>query len=94
DTGSLTLGTILGLSAVLLKQEVLLIIIGGMFVLETCSVLIQVIGYKITGKRIFKIAPLHHHFEAKGWTETKIVIRFWIIEILFVLFALSTLKIR
>jgi len=94
DTGSLTLGTILGLSAVLLKQEVLLIIIGGMFVLETSSVLIQVIGYKITGKRIFKIAPLHHHFEAKGWTETKIVIRFWIIEILFVLFALSTLKIR
>ena len=94
DTGSLALGTILGLSAVLLKQEILLIFIGGVFVLEAGSVMLQVLGYKITGRRIFKMAPLHHHFEMKGWTETKIVIRFWIIEILFILFALSTLKIR
>ncbi len=94
DTGSLALGTILGLSAVLLKQEILLIFIGGVFVLEAGSVLLQVAGFKITGKRVFKMAPLHHHFEMKGWPETKIVIRFWIIEILFILFALSTLKIR
>jgi len=96
DTGSLTLGGLMGLNAVLIKQEILLILVGGVFVLEALSVIIQVSVFKITkgNKRVFLITPIHHHFQAKGWTEPKVVVRFWILEILFVLIALSTLKIR
>jgi len=94
DTGALMLGGLLGLNAVLIKQEILLILVGGVFVVEALSVILQVSVFKISGKRIFLIAPIHHHFQKKGWPETKVVVRFWIIEILFVLLALSTLKIR
>ncbi len=94
DTGSLALGGSLGTIAVISKHEVLLAIIGGLFVLETLSVVIQVIIFKITGKRVFLMAPLHHHFEKKGWAESTIVIRFWIITIVLALIGLSTLRIR
>ncbi len=94
DTGSLTLGGILGASAVLLKQEILLLIAGGMFAIETMSVVLQVISFKLTKKRIFPMAPIHHTFELKGIPESKIVVRFWIISILFGILALSTLKLR
>lgn len=94
DTGSLPVGGILGATAVLLKQEVLLGIIGGIFVLETLSVIIQVTSFKLTGKRVFRMAPIHHHFEHKGWPEPTIVVRFWIIAIMLALVGLATLKIR
>ncbi|HAW49649.1 TPA: phospho-N-acetylmuramoyl-pentapeptide-transferase [bacterium] len=94
DCGSLALGGALGTIALIIKQEVALIIVGGLFVIEVGSSLIQIIFYKMTGKRIFLMSPLHHHFEKKGWTESKIVIRFWIIAIIFVLLSLSTLKLR
>ncbi|MCK4527797.1 phospho-N-acetylmuramoyl-pentapeptide-transferase [candidate division WOR-3 bacterium] len=94
DTGSLAIGGILGLMAVLLKQEVLLFVIGGVFVIETLSVLLQVGSYKMRGKRIFRMAPIHHHFQLLGWEESKVVVRFWIFGILFALLGLSTLKIR
>ncbi|MCL2520185.1 MAG: phospho-N-acetylmuramoyl-pentapeptide-transferase [Spirochaetaceae bacterium] len=100
DTGSLAFGGVLGLLAIMLKKELLLIIIGGVFVLETLSVIIQTVYFKYTkkrygeGKRVFKMAPLHHHYEKLGWSETKIVTRFWIIGIMFTLIALSTLKIN
>ena len=95
DTGSLPLGALLGTIAVLTKQEILLVIVGGIFVIEALSVIIQVTYFKITkGKRIFKMAPIHHHFEMKGWPEAKVIIRFWIISIIFALIAFSTLKIR
>ncbi|OQY00872.1 MAG: phospho-N-acetylmuramoyl-pentapeptide-transferase [Desulfobacteraceae bacterium 4572_130] len=95
DTGSIPLGAIIGTIAVITKQEILLIGVGGVFVLETLSVIIQVAYYKITnGKRAFRMAPLHHHFELKGWHESKVIIRFWIISIAFALISLSTLKIR
>lgn len=94
DTGSLALGSALGTLAILLKKELLLFIIGGVFVAETFSVIIQVLYYKYTKKRIFKMAPLHHHFELSGWSESTVVVRFWIIAILLVLFSLSTFKIR
>lgn len=94
DTGSLALGSAIGTLAILLKKELLLPIIGGIFVSETISVIIQVMYFKRTGKRIFKMAPVHHHFELKGWPETQVVIRFWIIGILLVLLSLSTFKIR
>lgn len=94
DTGALALGSAVGALAILLKKELLLIIIGGIFVAESLSVIIQVFYYKKTKKRIFKMAPLHHHFELKGWPETQVVIRFWIIGILLVLLSLSTFKIR
>ncbi len=94
DTGSLALGGIIGVVALLLKKEVLLIIIGGVFVLETLSVIIQVAGYKLTGKRVFKMAPLHHHFEKSGWAESKVVTRFWILGGMFTILSLSTLKIQ
>ena len=95
DVGSLALGATLGAIAIMIKQELLLAIAGGLFVLEAISVILQVGYFKITkGKRIFKMAPLHHHFELKGWPENKVVIRFWIISIIFGLIALSTLKIR
>ena len=94
DTGSLSLGGSLAAIAIIVKHEIVLAIIGGLFVLETVSVIIQVISFKLTGKRIFKMAPIHHHFEKKGWAESTIVIRFWIIAIILALVGLATLKIR
>ena len=94
DTGALSLGSSIGTLSVITKHEIVLAIIGGLFVLETLSVIIQVISFKLTGKRIFQMAPLHHHFEKKGWPESTIVIRFWIITIVLALIGLATLKIR
>jgi len=94
DTGSLALGGVLGTIALIIKKEVLLIIVGGVFVLEILSVIIQVASYKLTGKRVFKMAPIHHHFELIGWSESKVVIRFWILGGLFAILSLSTLKIQ
>jgi phospho-N-acetylmuramoyl-pentapeptide-transferase len=94
DVGSLALGGSMAVVAVLIKQEVLLLFIGGVFVLETLSVILQVGSYKLRGKRIFKMAPLHHHFEALGWQESKIIARFWIAGLVMALFALTTLKLR
>ena len=94
DTGSLSLGGSLAAIAIIVKHEIVLAIIGGLFVLETVSVIIQVISFKLTGKRIFKMAPLHHHFEQKGWSEPTIVIRFWIISIILALIGLASLKLR
>ena len=94
DTGSLSLGGSLAAVAIIAKHEIVLAIIGGLFVLETVSVIIQVISFKLTGKRIFKMAPIHHHFEQKGWAESTIVIRFWIIAIILALIGLATLKLR
>ena len=94
DTGSLSLGGSLAAVAIIVKHEIVLAIIGGLFVLETVSVIIQVISFKLTGKRVFKMAPIHHHFEKKGWAESTIVIRFWIISIILALIGLATLKLR
>jgi phospho-N-acetylmuramoyl-pentapeptide-transferase len=94
DTGALALGGALGALALLVKKEILLVIIGGVFVIEAASVIIQVMYFKATGKRVFKMAPLHHHFELAGWKEQQVVVRFWIIGIIFALITLSTLKIR
>jgi phospho-N-acetylmuramoyl-pentapeptide-transferase len=95
DVGSLALGGSLAVVAILIKQEILLLFVGGVFVLETLSVILQVGSYKLRhGKRIFKMAPLHHHFEALGWTESKIIVRFWITGLVMALFALTTLKLR
>jgi phospho-N-acetylmuramoyl-pentapeptide-transferase len=94
DVGSLSLGGALGTVAVLIKQELLLLFIGGVFVLEAVSVILQVGSYKLRGKRVFKMAPLHHHFEALGWQESKIITRFWIMGLVMALFALTTLKLR
>ena len=94
DTGSLSIGSILGTLAIIIKHEIVLALIGGLFVFETVSVIVQILSFKLTGKRIFQMAPLHHHFEKKGWAESTIVIRFWIIAIVLALLGLSTLKIR
>ena len=94
DTGALSMGSTLGTLSLITKHEIVLAIIGGLFVLETLSVVIQVVSFKLTGRRIFKMAPLHHHFEKKGWAESNIVIRFWIITIVLALIGLATLKIR
>ena len=94
DVGSLALGGALGTVAVIIKQEILLLSIGGVFVLEALSVIIQVGSFKLTGKRVFRMAPLHHHFELMGWSESKIIVRFWIIALVFALFSLTTLKLR
>jgi phospho-N-acetylmuramoyl-pentapeptide-transferase len=94
DTGSLSLGGALGIVAVLLKRELLLIVIGGIFVAEALSVILQVGSYRLRHKRIFRMAPLHHHFELRGWPESKVVVRFWIIAALLALFSLSTLKLQ
>ncbi len=95
DVGSLSLGGIIGTIAVITKQELLLILVGGLFVIETLSVIFQVGFFKMTnGKRIFKMAPIHHHFELKGWPESKVIVRFWIIAIVLALLSLSTLKLR
>jgi phospho-N-acetylmuramoyl-pentapeptide-transferase len=94
DTGSLALGGVLGVSALILKKEILILILGGVFVLETLSVIIQVLSFKLTGRRVFKMAPLHHHFELSGWPESKVVTRMWILGGLFAILGLSTLKIQ
>src|SRR5882757_6499807 len=94
DTGSLALGGMIGTIAVATKHEIVLAVVGGLFVLEAVSVIVQVLSFKLTGKRVFKMAPIHHHFEQKGWTEPQIVIRFWIIAVVLALIGLSTLKLR
>ena len=94
DVGSLALGGAIGTVAVIIKQELLLVFIGGVFVAEGLSVIIQVVSFKLRGKRVFKMAPLHHHFELQGWSESKVIIRFWIASIILSLFSLSTLKLR
>jgi len=94
DVGSLALGSAIGTVALLIKQELLLVLVGGVFVLEALSVIVQVASFKLTGKRVFRMAPLHHHFELAGWSEPKIIIRFWILGIMFALASLTTLKLR
>jgi phospho-N-acetylmuramoyl-pentapeptide-transferase len=94
DIGALALGGALGTVAVIVRQEVVLMIMGGIFVAETVSVMMQVASFRMTGKRIFRMAPLHHHFELKGWAEPKVIVRFWIITVILVLVGLSSLKIR
>jgi phospho-N-acetylmuramoyl-pentapeptide-transferase len=94
DTGSLALGGLLGTVAVATKHEIVLAIIGGLFVLEALSVIVQVVSYKLTGKRVFRMAPIHHHFEQLGWTEPQVVVRFWIISVVLALLGLATLKLR
>ena len=95
DVGSLSLGAAIGLIAVLIRQELMLVLMGGLFVIETLSVILQVGYFKYTGgKRLFKMAPLHHHFELKGWTEPKVIVRFWIITVVLVLCGLATIKLR
>ena len=94
DVGSLALGGAIGIVAVVAKQELLLVLVGGLFVLEALSVMIQVISFKLRGKRVFRMAPLHHHFEMLGWGETQVVVRFWIISLVFALAGLATLKLR
>lgn len=94
DVGSLGLGASLGILAVVVRQEIVLFVMGGVFVMETVSVILQVLSFKLTGKRIFRMAPLHHHFELKGWAEPKVIVRFWIITIILVLIGLATLKLR
>lgn len=94
DVGALALGAGLGTLAVLVRQEIVLMIMGGVFVMETVSVMLQVLSFKLTGKRIFRMAPIHHHFELKGWPEPRVIVRFWIITVILVLFGLATLKLR
>ncbi|MBW8878235.1 MAG: phospho-N-acetylmuramoyl-pentapeptide-transferase [Acidobacteria bacterium] len=94
DVGSLSLGAAIGGVAVLAKQEILLVLVGGVFVMEAMSVIIQVTSFKLRGKRVFRMSPLHHHFELSGWAEPKVIVRFWILSILFALLSLSTLKLR
>jgi phospho-N-acetylmuramoyl-pentapeptide-transferase len=94
DVGALALGAALGTVAVIVRQEIVLFIMGGVFVVETLSVVIQVTSFKLTGKRVFRMAPIHHHYELKGWKENQVVVRFWIITMLLILFGLSTLKLR
>ncbi|MFW5452594.1 phospho-N-acetylmuramoyl-pentapeptide-transferase [Thioalkalivibrio sulfidiphilus] len=94
DVGALALGAALGVLAVVTRQEIVLVIMGGVFVVETLSVIMQVVSYKLTGRRIFRMAPLHHHFELKGWPEPRVIVRFWIITVILVLVGLATLKLR
>ncbi len=94
DTGSLSAGAAIGAISVITKNELILLVAGGLFVLEAISVIVQVASFKLTGKRVFRMAPLHHHFEQKGWSESTIVIRFWIISILLAMISLITFKVR
>jgi len=94
DVGALALGAALGIVAVIIRHEIVLVIMGGIFVLETVSVIIQVASFKLTGRRVFRMAPIHHHFELKGWPEPRVIVRFWIITVMLVLFGLATLKLR
>jgi phospho-N-acetylmuramoyl-pentapeptide-transferase len=94
DVGSLALGGSIGMVAVAIKQEILLFFVGGIFVIEALSVILQVASFRLTGKRIFRMSPIHHHFELVGWSESKIIVRFWIVALVFALFSLTTLKLR
>ena len=94
DIGALAIGAALGAVAVIVRQELVLFVMGGVFVIETVSVILQVASFKLTGRRIFRMAPLHHHFELKGWAEPKVIVRFWIITVILVLLGLATLKVR
>ncbi|HEX2548700.1 MAG TPA: phospho-N-acetylmuramoyl-pentapeptide-transferase, partial [Gammaproteobacteria bacterium] len=94
DVGALSLGAALGIIAVIVRQELILFLMGGIFVLETVSVILQVASFKLTGRRIFRMAPIHHHFELKGWPEPRVIVRFWIITFILVLCGLATLKLR
>jgi phospho-N-acetylmuramoyl-pentapeptide-transferase len=94
DIGALALGAALGVVAIIVRQEIVALVMGGIFVLETASVILQVASFKLTGRRIFRMAPIHHHFELKGWAEPKVIVRFWIISFLLELAGLSTLKLR
>jgi phospho-N-acetylmuramoyl-pentapeptide-transferase len=94
DTGSLAIGGMLGSVAICCKQEILLVIVGGVFVIEAMSVILQVASFKLTGRRIFKMSPIHHHFELSGWKENTVIVRFWILSVLFALLGLATLKLR
>ena len=94
DIGALALGAALGVMAVVVRQELVLAIMGGVFVMETLSVILQVTSFKLTGKRIFRMAPIHHHYELKGWPEPRVIVRFWIITVVLVLVGLATLKLR
>jgi len=94
DIGALALGAVLGTIAVIVRQELVLVVMGGIFVIETLSVMIQVASFKLTGKRVFRMAPIHHHFELKGWPEPRVIVRFWIISVILVLVGLATLKVR
>ena len=94
DIGALALGAALGIVAIVVRQELVLFIMGGVFVIETVSVILQVGSFKLTGKRIFRMAPLHHHYELKGWPEPRVIVRFWIITFILVLIGLASLKIR
>ena len=94
DVGALALGAALGTIAVIVRQEIVLFIMGGVFVMETLSVVIQVASFKLTGRRVFRMAPIHHHFELKGWPEPRVIVRFWIITVILVLVGLATLKLR
>ncbi len=94
DVGALAMGAALGFVAVIVRQEIVLLVMGGVFVMETLSVMLQVASFKLTGKRIFRMAPIHHHFELKGWPEPRVIVRFWIISVVLVLVGLATLKVR
>ena len=94
DVGALAMGAALGCVAVIVRQEIVLLVMGGVFVMETASVMIQVASFKLTGKRVFRMAPIHHHFELKGWPEPRVIVRFWIISVVLVLIGLATLKVR
>ena len=94
DVGALALGAALGMVSLVVRQEIVLLIMGGVFVMETASVILQVASFKLTGKRIFRMAPIHHHFELKGWPEPRVIVRFWIISVVLVLIGLATLKVR
>ena len=94
DIGALALGAALGIVAIIVRQEIVLLIMGGLFVIETISVVLQVVSFKLLGRRIFRMAPLHHHFEMKGWPEPRVIVRFWIISLILVLIGLATLKVR
>ena len=94
DVGSLSLGAAIACTAVIAKQELLLVVVGGLFVAEALSVILQVASFKTRGKRVFRMSPLHHHFELSGWAETQVVVRFWIVALVFALIGLATLKLR
>jgi len=94
DVGALAIGAAIGVLAVIVRQELVTLVMGGVFVLETASVILQVASFKLTGRRVFRMAPIHHHFELKGWAEPKVIVRFWIISLLLVLIGLATLKLR
>ena len=94
DVGALSVGATLGVIAIIVRQELVLVLMGGIFVIETLSVMIQVVSFKLTGKRVFRMAPIHHHFELKGWPEPRVIVRFWIISVMLVLLGLATLKVR